>query len=64
VAFRALAHSDGLALNRQVHSCRVVTREGGLAIAARSGRSDLLRCMAWSVQTLLDAPSAVPFFVY
>lgn len=60
-----LVHGGARELSGQVTACRVVSRDGGLAVAHRGVRSDLVRAMAWAVQQVVrPAPMVPDFFVY
>jgi phage terminase large subunit-like protein len=59
-----LVHGADPVLTTQLGGIRVVERSGGLGISPRSGRSDLVRAMAWAVQSLVNVPAPQPFYVY
>jgi hypothetical protein len=49
-----LVHGGDTTMGAQVTGCRVSPREGGLAIPNRAQRTDLVRCVAWCVQSVLS----------
>jgi hypothetical protein len=63
-----LVHDGGHELAGQVAGMRVVPgREGGLSVSSRSGRSDLVRAVAWAAAGLVQAPpepAPVAWFFY
>ena len=59
-----LCHDDGGELTGQVRACRVAKSADGLVVTSRSGRSDLLRAVAWAVEGAVRAPAPLPFFVH
>jgi len=68
LADRRLVHDGGSELAGQVSGARVSPgREGGLFVSPRSGRHDLVRCVAWAAAALVQAPpesAPLGFFVY
>jgi hypothetical protein len=65
VAQRRLTHDGGTELAAQVAALRVVESPGGLTVSTRSGRSDLIRAVAWAVTAAVGSSvEPLPFFVY
>jgi hypothetical protein len=66
VASRGLVHDGGRSLASQVGGTWVTPLPSGLVPSSRSGRTDLVRCAAWSVAATSHAsePAPLDFFVY
>jgi hypothetical protein len=62
-----LVHDGGAELAEQVGRARVVeSRAGGLTLVPASGRTDLLRCMTWTLHVtarLAATPAPAPFVI-
>jgi hypothetical protein len=67
VAARGLVHDGGAGLVSQMAGTWVTPLPSGLVPSTRAGRSDLVRCAAWTVAAVSRAasePAPMEFFVY
>jgi hypothetical protein len=64
VAQQRLVHPGDQAMTGQMTAARVQARDGGLTIAHRGVRCDLVRAVSWATTVAAHQPTPVPFFVY
>ena len=59
-----LVHPGDAGMTAQLTACKVQPRDGGLSVAHRGVRHDLVRAVAWASTVAAHQPTPVPFFVY